>query len=597
MKRSLLLLLFLSLFTLSCASERDVGKEKTGKLIKMGWDSPTPDYIAANIREMEKQPFDGIRIKLNNWRLASSVFNPEKYPEEKMKEDFENLSKIKWGKFTDNFIGIITCKVEHRHQDWFNDNDWEAIVHNVRLASKAAKIGKCAGLVFDSESYGWSIWSYREAPHNKNKDFKEYCQQVRKRGKQFADAVRQEMPDARILMLVATEKILSKTNNGKWPSDAENCFEASSYALAMPFIEGMLDAAGGNFEIIDGNEVSYYYVDAGEYLNAAKRAHEDIPEMLLPEKSRDKWNRHFKIAQSVYLDEYFAMRKDRTLLSNFMDGKERLEWLEHNVYWAFKTTDKYVWMWDEGMNWWTSKGVPEGAAEAIVSGREKAETGKPLGFDFKAISEKALSKWEKEFLDKSKFPVTTQIFKMDDKDALPVIDGVFNDEVWKKAKPEMVLNQIYTRKHKTLHGKTNVQIACDSKNLYIKINCNDRLWEKNKNLLCFAGDSVNIILAEKKNIDNPAVITVEPNGKCSLMKNGQNYSLDSLCKIGTDSDGWTIESGIPFEKIFSEPPSGKIYANITRYRQDRGEISSWIPVLNKINYNCSNGIWIFGNAD
>jgi hypothetical protein len=113
----------------------------------------------------------------------------------------------------------------------------------------------------------------------------------------------------------------------------------------------------------------------------------------------------------------------------------------------------------------------------------------------------------------------------------------------------------------------------------------------------FAGDSVNIILAEKNNIDNPAVITVEPNGKCNLMKNGQNYNLDSLCKIGTDSEGWTIETGIPFEKIFSEPPSGKIYANITRYRQDRGEISSWIPVLNKINYNCNNGIWMFGNTD
>ena len=50
------------------------------------------------------------------YRIVFGQSGATQYPlAEKMKEDFENLSKIKWGKFTDNFIGIITCKVEHRH--------------------------------------------------------------------------------------------------------------------------------------------------------------------------------------------------------------------------------------------------------------------------------------------------------------------------------------------------------------------------------------------------------------------------------------------------------------------------------------------------
>ena len=34
------------------------------KLIEYGWDVPQPAYIRANIREMEKKPFDGLIFRL-----------------------------------------------------------------------------------------------------------------------------------------------------------------------------------------------------------------------------------------------------------------------------------------------------------------------------------------------------------------------------------------------------------------------------------------------------------------------------------------------------------------------------------------------------
>lgn len=594
MKKRMLLLSLCSILSL-CASESDAAANC--KLIKMGWDSQTPDYIAANIQEMEKQPFDGIRIKLSNWRQASSVFNPEKYPEELMQEDFVNLSKIKWGKFTDNFIGIITCKPEHKHQDWFDDKHWEAILHNIRLVSKAAKIGRCTGIAFDPEAYGWAMWSYRSAIHSGTKSFKEYKTQVAKRGRQFAEVVLSEIPDAKVLMLIATEKLQFTTKNGEWSLDAEKCFEASSDALLLPFIEGMLEVANGNFEIIDGNEMGYYYEKSEEYINAAKRVHENVPNILLEQSLRDKYKKHVKLGASIYLDEYFAMRPKRTLISNFMNEEERLQWLEHNIYWAFKTTDKYVWIWDEGLNWWTSKGIPHGTADAITSGREKALSGKPLGIDFNATASSASRKWENEFLKNTKFPISVQLYKLDEKDHKPVIDGIIDDPVWNKAKSKIALTQIYTRKHKSLHANTYGKIAFDSKNLYIMLGCMDKLWKIDKKIVHLAGDSVRITLSEKEDASDPIIIDIQPDGKCDLKKGGQTYNLDSFCKIGTDDNGWIIEASFPFEKLFDHQPSNKLYADIFRFRQDRGEKSSWIPAFKDSTDNCKNGIWLMENTE
>jgi hypothetical protein len=440
------------------------------------------------------------------------------------------------------------------------------------------------------------MWSYRSAVHSETKSFKEYKAQVRKRGRQFAEVMLSEIPNAKLLMLIATEKLQFTIKNGEWCSDTEKCFEASSDVLLLPFIEGMLEVANGNFEIIDGNEMGYYYESSEEYINAAKRVHEDVPNILLDQSLRNKYNKHVKLGASIYLDEYFAMRPKRTLLSNFMDEKERLQWVEHNIYWAFKTTDKYVWIWDEGLNWWTAKGIPQGTADAIISGREKASSGKPLGFDFKINVNNASAKWENEFLNNTKFPISVQLYKLDEKDIRPVIDGIIDDAVWNKAKSKIALSQIYIRKHKSLHANTYGKIAFDSKNLFIMLGCMDKLWKTDKKIAHLAGDSVRITLSEKEDASNPIFIYIQPDGKCHLKKDGQTYNLDSFCKIGTDANGWIIEAAFPFEKLFDRPPSNILYADIFRFRQDRGEKSSWIPAFKDSTDNCKDGIWLMDDT-
>ena len=73
------------------------------KLIEYGWDVPTPDYIRANIREMEKKPFDGLVFKLKG---GGTVLDPKPMDAAQFAEDYENVSNIPWETFT---INLSSC--------------------------------------------------------------------------------------------------------------------------------------------------------------------------------------------------------------------------------------------------------------------------------------------------------------------------------------------------------------------------------------------------------------------------------------------------------------------------------------------------------
>ena len=63
------------------------------KLIEYGWDVPTPDVIRANIREMEKRPFDGLVFKLKG---GGNVLDPKPMDAAQFAEDYDNVANIAW---------------------------------------------------------------------------------------------------------------------------------------------------------------------------------------------------------------------------------------------------------------------------------------------------------------------------------------------------------------------------------------------------------------------------------------------------------------------------------------------------------------------
>ena len=51
--------------------------------------------------------------------------------------------------------------------------------------------------------------------------------------------------------------------------------------------------------------------------------------------------------------------------------EERALWFEHNMYYALKTSDEYVWLYTERANWWTGENIPEGFSDAMERAKEK----------------------------------------------------------------------------------------------------------------------------------------------------------------------------------------------------------------------------------
>ena len=89
------------------------------KLIELGWDSPTPDFVHANIAQMEQRPSDGLVMRLN---AGKTIFNKTAHPDSALAVDRSDLSATHFTKFSNNFVSIWGAREEG--WGWFENLDW-----------------------------------------------------------------------------------------------------------------------------------------------------------------------------------------------------------------------------------------------------------------------------------------------------------------------------------------------------------------------------------------------------------------------------------------------------------------------------------------
>ncbi|MCA9903446.1 MAG: hypothetical protein KC547_06295 [Anaerolineae bacterium] len=105
---------------------------------------------------------------------------------------------------------------------------------------------------------------------------------------------------------------------------------------------------------------------------------------------RARYDPVVEIGQAVYVDAVLNLRGNPDHIGyHLASDEQRLQMLEHNVYYALLNSDEYVWITSEQANWWEDD-VAYGDA-AIASAREKVATGAPLGFDVDVFVQAALS--------------------------------------------------------------------------------------------------------------------------------------------------------------------------------------------------------------
>lgn len=63
------------------------------KLIEYGWDVPAPSFVATHIREMEKQPFEGVIVRVPT---IGTVFANKKWDEAQVAAELAAMERIEW---------------------------------------------------------------------------------------------------------------------------------------------------------------------------------------------------------------------------------------------------------------------------------------------------------------------------------------------------------------------------------------------------------------------------------------------------------------------------------------------------------------------
>lgn len=324
------------------------------KLIEFGWDYPNISFLKANISRMEKAPFDGVVFSFDF--DIYNAFDTTQYPDSKFQ--YNDLSQIHWKKFTDNFLLVRGASYTGAH--WLDDESWLKIINNLKKVSEALKISKAKGIGFDAEYYykdpELNPWLYKSSLYN-NLSYQEVGKVVRKRGEQFIRALQTYKPDIKILSFWLL--VLPYMQSVNQP------IAETGMALYPFFVEGMLEGKNSTSEIIDGNENSYGFQKAETYITSAENIR-DIGRKMISKSLAPKFNR-ISYAQAIYFDLLYAKLPQ---YDKGFDKQTRERWLADNLYNAYKTTDKYVWFYNERINWWKGL-VDSGVANIIRNVRNK----------------------------------------------------------------------------------------------------------------------------------------------------------------------------------------------------------------------------------
>ena len=352
------------------------------KLIEYGWDVPDTAFVRERVREMEKIPFDGVVIKVQTEPkgevgprvLGWEVFSKNRFQPEDYEHAIADLNATKFKRFTDNFIQVIAYPGD---VDWF-DPEWPSIAHNAACLAKVAKLGGCAGIMFDPEHYGKHIiFSYKHLPDDKKAahTYDQYFAKVKERGKEFIRAINKEFPDVAILCLYGSCMPYLQSRG--------TALVNTDYSLLLAFYDGICQAATPGTTLVDGHEWSYGYRTLNEFKEGRKTVLERSKTISTSPKA---FERHVRAGFGVWADWNSGSLGWHP--EDFSQNYFSPNGLRASLNYALESADKYVWVYSERLRWWDFN-VPDPYVKALADAKKGPGPGEKNPFQPKLKPVKA----------------------------------------------------------------------------------------------------------------------------------------------------------------------------------------------------------------
>lgn len=325
-------------------------------------DNPNPelgplnrtDSILANLDHINSLPFDGIAVNISaSWLLMRG--EPLDY-----NQHFASWLEPLRGRLPNFEHNFLLAQID-KPADPFDD--WSTTIDNWRKLARAAKEFGYVGIFFDNEEYSRRLLNYPDNVDYANRySLDEYRNQMRLRGRQIMEAMRQEFPGIVLLNTRGPYKSEEDTPDFVRPGSPDRS------ELLGPLFVGFVEGANSQATVIDGGQL-YQYRTASDFANSYQWrkntiASAEVDSEFIPQNVRDRWSSAVDVSFGVFNQPYASL--DNRL------GDMNPTTLQSTLTNALNTGDKYVWFYAEQDTWLAPGGVGQAWIDAIANARNDA---------------------------------------------------------------------------------------------------------------------------------------------------------------------------------------------------------------------------------
>lgn len=328
------------------------------KLIEFGWDEPSTRFMRDHIRELQASPFDGCVFHLeyesangDSGNFAWEVWGRRRFTMRDLDSARANLRATKFGRFRDNFLRV---NVTPGNLDWFEDHT--AVMSNLELAARIAREADCPGILFDIEQYQDSLFDFRAQTRKRPRTWDAMAAQVRKRGAETMRAFERGYPGLTVFTTMAYSLPLHETGGGIHP------VTNTHYGLLIPFLDGMVSAAGDNVVLVDGHAHSYPYRERVQFAAKADTMRRGVLRVVA---QPNRYLRMLSVCFGVWMDNEWQKYgwDENDVTRNYFTPAA----LGASVQYALDLSDRYVWVYSERPRWWSPERRPKALPAAYDS--------------------------------------------------------------------------------------------------------------------------------------------------------------------------------------------------------------------------------------